>query len=134
MPEEGPGGTFDHGMRTEIRTTTPDGIASVRTFQTGTLKGPFQIRVTAVKNQIRAGTVVSQYISDSVTARRTADPTSARGHGTRWLIIAAVAGAAAAGAFAGMRAGGNGGTSSPTVTAPQPPQIGTPSVIVGGPQ
>jgi hypothetical protein len=133
MPEEGPGATFEHGMRTEIRTTTPDGLASIRSFQTGGLKGPYQVRVTAVKNQIRAGTVVSQYVSESAGPR----PSAATGSGgkRKWLAIAAIAGGAAAGAFAGMRGRGGPGSASPSAPVPTtPPQIGTPSITVGGPR
>ena len=133
MPEEGPGATFEHGMRTEIRTTTPDGLASVRSFQTGTLKGPYQVRVTVVKNQVRAGTIVSQYVSDSAGPRTSAP--GAKSGKRKWLVVAAVAGAAAAGAFAGMSARGTtaGGTTTPAAT-PVPPQIGTPSISIGGPR
>lgn len=134
MPEEGPGATFERGMRTDIRVTTPDGRAAAYECQTGKLTGPFQVRVTAVKSQIRAGTVVAQYVSDAPVKSRGATTMVRRsGSGRKWLLIAAIAGgAAAAGLTVGMGRGG--ATSSAPAAPPTPPQIGAPTISIGGPQ
>ena len=127
MPEEGPGATFARGMRTDIRTTTVDGRASVHDFVAGRLTGSYQVRVTVVKNGVRAGTIVSQYVSDAPAAKRMRGGGSAR----KWLTILALAGGAAAGGIVAVnrRTG-----SSASVAAAMPPRIGTPTFSVGGPQ
>jgi len=129
MPEEGPGAVFPKGMRTDIRTTTPDGRAAVHEFVAGRLTGPFQIRVTAVKNGVRAGTIVSQYVSEAKAIRsagvRTAGPTR------KWLAILAVAGGAAAGGMVAIRGASPAGAAATAVASPQ---IGIPAFTVGGPQ
>lgn len=133
MPEEGPGATFDRGMRTDIRVTTPDGRAAVYECQTGRLTGPFQVRVTAVKSQIRAGTVVAQYVSDAPVKSKGSTIVRRSGGGRKWLLIAAIAGgAAAAGLTVGMGRGGAGSTAP--AAPPTPPQIGVPTISIGGPQ
>jgi hypothetical protein len=135
MPEEGPGATFEHGMRTDIRITTPDGRASVYAFTTGILPGPYQVRVTAVKGQVRAGTVVSQYVSDKRVQSRGVSSPGTRS-GKKWLIVAAIAGGVAATAL-GAGVGGastNTGAQTPAAPGPVPPQIGTPTISIGGPQ
>jgi hypothetical protein len=130
MPEEGPGAAFARGMRTEIRTTTPDGRASVHDFTANRVSGPFQVRVTVVKNGVRAGTIISQYVSDAPTASK--GMRSSR----KWLTIIAVAGgAAAAGGVVAVRGGSPGSTSSTRAGAVSAgtPSIGVPSFTVGGP-
>ena len=132
MPEQGPGGTFAHGMRTEIAITTPDGRASMPEINTGSVAGPFQIRVTAVKLQVRAGTVVSQFVSDKAIASKKA-PSSRR---LKWLLVAGVAAAgAAAGAFATGSGSTPAGVSPAAITLPPAPatQIGIPTITVGKP-
>ena len=130
MPEEGPGAAFAQGMRTEIRTTTPDGRASVRDFTANRVSGPFQVRVTVVKNGVRAGTIVSHYVSDA--------PASSKGmrSSRKWLTIIAVAGGAvAAGGVVALRGGGPSAPSATGAAAVSPgtPAIGVPSFTVGGP-
>jgi hypothetical protein len=134
LPEEGPSGTFNSGMKTEIVVTGPDGGAGVHGIKWNTLKGAFQTRVTAVKGELRAGTIVDQYLSDAPVARRGKNGTGS-GSGRKWLLMIAVAaGGAAAGLAAGMR-GGTPAASPGGVTAPPaPPTIGAPSISVGGPQ
>src|SRR5580698_8535226 len=56
LPEEGPSGTFSSGSRTEIGMTKPDGRAAAWGMQWNHTEGPFEIRITAVKGQARAGT------------------------------------------------------------------------------
>jgi hypothetical protein len=128
LPDDGPSGTFSTGSKTEIVTTRADGRASVWGMQWNRTAGSFDIRITAVKGQIRAGTVCPQFLSDSPAA-------SARisGHGGhKWLWISlAVAGAAAGGVIASgltSKKAGSGSTSDiPGLT------IGTPTIILGRP-
>jgi hypothetical protein len=128
MPEEGPGGVFGEGLHTEITTTGPDGRAMAYGMRWNTTPGPFQIRITAVKDQIRAGTVSSQYLSAEAPRAQAAGGTRS---GRKWIwIAAAVGGAAAAGMLAGRAKASS--TSSPAPPA-TPPQIGTPTISIGKP-
>jgi hypothetical protein len=127
MPEEGPGGTFQRGMRTEAVTTTVDGNAAVYGIVWNRLPGAFQVRVTAVKGQVRAGTVVSQYISDTPQLKAAGAGRSRK----KWLAIAAAVGGGAAAGIVAARSGSS--PSSASTTAP-PPQIGMPTITVGRPQ
>ena len=66
-------------------------------------RGSFEIRITAVKGQIRAGTLCSQYLTDALSPHDSlsSKARSGPGHGHKWLWISlAVAGAAAAAAIA----------------------------------
>src|SRR5271168_2531441 len=99
LPEEGPGGTFSSGSKSEIATTRGDGRASVWGMQWNRTAGSFEVRVTVVKGQTRAGTVCAQFLSDSPGVAASARIGPRRGH--KWLWIAlAVAGAAAGGVVA----------------------------------
>jgi hypothetical protein len=131
MPEEGPGGSFGQSRKTDIRVTTPDGKAVCEEFTAGRLSGPFQIRVTAVKSQIRAGVVVGQYVSDAPVKSKGVRRSGSK----KWLIVAAVAGAAGAGILAGTMRGASAASAPSTPAAPPiPPTIGTPTISIGGPQ
>ena len=127
LPEEGPGGVFAKGMRTEVVTTGPDGSALVQGVVWNRLPGAFQIRITAIKGQIRAGTVLSQYISNAPEGARLTGGSS----GKKWLVVAAIA----AGAAAGLAAGLSKSPSTPAGTVPTspPPQIGAPTITLGRP-
>ncbi len=57
LPDEGPGGAFASGMRTEVVVTGADGRASVWGIQWNRAAGPFQVRITTVKGPSRAGAV-----------------------------------------------------------------------------
>jgi hypothetical protein len=139
LPEDGPGGAFVNGLRTDIAMTDARGRASVRTFQANRLPGRFQLRIVASKEQARAGTVSFQYIGEvaggsTAVAPRTATATSGGARSNRkWYAIAAVvAGGAVAGALASR------GSSAPVVVTPVTPPpptltIGVPSISVGKP-
>ena len=62
LPPEGPSGLFSNGLRTDLVLTDSSGRASVHPLQLNRTGGPFRIRITAVKEQARAGTVSTQYI------------------------------------------------------------------------
>jgi hypothetical protein len=129
LPAEGPGGVFSTGGRTEIAATHADGRASVWGMQWNRTAGPFEIRITAVKGEARAGVVSAQSLSNAPVAREAGSETAraARGnHKFLWISLM-VAGAAAAG-VAGVAAG------KPTAAAASsatPLKIGTPTIGLG---
>ena len=128
LPDEGPSGEFMSGNRTEIATTQVDGRVTVWGMRWNKIPGTVTMRITAVKDGVRAGTVASQYIDASVPLAKGA--TGPRGHSKLLLITLVVAGAAGAGLAAGSLRGSKTATASPTPTL----SIGAPTVIIGGPQ
>jgi hypothetical protein len=132
LPDGGATGTFSSGLRTEIVTTGPDGRASVWGMQWNKTAGPVEIRVTAIKEQARAGIVSTQYLSDSVAVAAGGEGTFTASHGGhKWLWIAAVAvGAAGAGAAFVLSKGSTVQSNSSPVTGLT---IGSPSITVGHP-
>jgi hypothetical protein len=132
LPASGPSGLFSSGSRTEIATTHSDGRAAVWGMRWNRTAGPFEIRITAVKGEARAGTASPQSLSDSPVAKGAAPAKSGAGRGGRKLlwISLILAGGAAAGA-AGVVAG------KTTTSVPASPatvlQIGTPSITLGHP-
>jgi hypothetical protein len=117
-------------MKTEIVITTADGRAAVHGVRWNSVAGPFQIRITAVKGESRAGTVCSQYIS-TTPAKSSA---ASMGSGKKWLAMVAIAtgGAAAAGIWAGKGAAQR---APSAVAAPPatPTSIGMPTLTVTRP-
>jgi len=63
-PQEGPGGAFPNGLRTDLAVTDANGRATLRALQLNRTTGPFSVRITAAKDQARAGIVAKQYIGD----------------------------------------------------------------------
>jgi hypothetical protein len=136
LPEDGPGGTFVNGLRTEVLITDDRGRASLHGLLANRIPGRFQIRILASKEQARAGIVSFQYVAEprGGVATTSAGPLSRR----KWIVVAA---AVAGGAVAGIVAT-RGGTASPAALSPAvvPPatvslalSIGTPSITVGKP-
>jgi hypothetical protein len=129
LPAEGPGGVFSTGGRTEIAATRADGRAAVWGMQWNRAAGPFELRITAVKGQARAGVVSSQSLSSAPEARVDTKIRSAGGsHKLLWISLV-VAGAAVVGVagVAGRKPSDAGGSS---VT---PLKIGTPTISLGTP-
>jgi hypothetical protein len=132
LPENGPGGAFVNGLRTEVVVTDGRGRASLHGLLANRIPGRFQIRILASKEQARAGTVSFQYVAEPKGGAATASATPAGRR--KWIALAAaVAGGAAAGILATR-----GGAASPAAvvpSAPAPPvlSIGTPSITVGKP-
>ena len=128
LPADGPSGEFSSGTRTEIATTHADGRAAVWGMQWNRTSGPFEIRITAVKGQARAGTVSSQFLSDAAVAKDTSAPKTHGGHKLLWISVI-IAGAAVAG-VAGVVAG-KGTAAAPAGSAVTPLQIGAPTISLG---
>jgi hypothetical protein len=76
VPPEGPGGVFSSGLGTDLAITDATGRATVRSLVFNRTAGRCLIRVTAVKEQARAGIVLQQYINDPNAARESADRTA----------------------------------------------------------
>jgi hypothetical protein len=132
LPDEGPSGVFNSGLRTEVVTTGPEGRATVWGMQWNKSSGPVEIRITAVKDQARAGIISTQYLSGAVAPKAGGEGTFSASHKGRskWILAVAVAGGAAAGlAFARQ------GTKTAAAAAPVSTgiQIGSPSITVGHP-
>ena len=72
-PEEGPGGVFSNGLRTDVAVTDSNGRATVRGLQLNRIAGPFRIRITAAKEQARAGTLARYLVTEANSAIRSAD-------------------------------------------------------------
>lgn len=133
LPDSGPGGVFNSGLRTEIVTTGADGHASVWGMQWNKTAGPMEIRITAVKDQARAGILCTQYLNDAAAVPQSGGEGvfKASHHSkTKWLVIGALVGGAAA---AGMAFGQSHAAAPAAATAPAGISIGNPSIIVGHP-
>jgi len=141
LPEEGPGGTFGNGLRTDVTVTDNAGRANLHTMLLNRTPGRFAIRIVASKEQARAGIMSFQYIAEPKTGAGPAGPAKSGAswtHGPlKWVVIAALAGGAAtAGALVAGKSSGNASPSSaPAASAPTPATIaiGAPSITVGKP-
>jgi len=132
LPDEGPSGVFNSGLHTEVVTTNADGRASVWGMQWNKTPGPLEIRITAVKEQARAGIVSTQYLSDTIAPKAGGEGVFSASHKgrTKWIVIG---GAVVVGAVAGLALGRSKGA-SPTTAAPAAGiLIGTPSINIGHP-
>jgi len=128
LPDDGPGGTFSSGLRTEIVTTKADGRATVWGMKWNHATGAFEVRVTAAKGQARAGIVVSQFLSDKVAATSGGNGQFHASHSyKKWLIVAAAVGGAAMG---GLVLGERKSAAVTPANAPGPTSIGTPIIVL----
>lgn len=146
FPEQGPSGTFVNGLRTDVVISDAAGRVSVRGFQLNHSPGAFQIRITAAKDQARAGIISTQYVSDPKGGAPAATPVTAsppapgpartgvqptfqptvqpgvapaRRSGRKWVFVALiVAGAAAGGTLARTRASTPGSVATPPGSVP----------------
>ena len=132
LPEDGPSGVFNSGLRTEVITTGADGKATVWGMQWNKNSGPVEIRITAVKDQARAGLISTQYLSDSVAPKAGGDGVFSTSHKsrTKWILIAAGVGGAAAGV---LLARGHGASSTDSNTSSTGVVIGAPTITIGHP-
>lgn len=130
LPEEGPGGLFAGGLRTETGTTDAHGRFSLRGMRWNRTPGPFRIRIIVTKDGARAGIVSSQYLSDAAAG---AALKARRPRRKLALILLAAAAAAGGGVAAGMRGGAKKPTPPAATGNPPAVTIGAPIVIVGRP-
>jgi hypothetical protein len=133
LPEEGAGGVFSSGLRTEVITTGPDGHATVWGMQWNKTAGPVEIRITAVKDQARAGLISTQYLSDAVAPKEGGDGVFSASHKSRakWILIAAAVGGGAAAGLLFARS--HSATAANATTSNTGILIGNPSINIGHP-
>ena len=141
LPEEGPGGTFGNGLRTDVTVTDARGRANLHSMVLNRTAGRFAIRIVASKEHARAGMVSFQYVAEPKAG--TAPATSSKSgpslrHGPlKWVVIGALA--AGAGTAGALLAGKSGSAAPPasaptsTPAAPATIAIGSPSLSVGKP-
>ncbi len=143
LPDEEPTGTFASGLRTDVQVAGADGKVSLPLVQWGTTPGPIRIRVTAAKDQARAGAFVSHYVTDLAGAPAVGGSGGGAdddGGGVRIgrgkLLTAALL---AAGAVAGGLVLSRGGASSAPApgliggSTQQPTQVGPPLIRITRP-
>jgi hypothetical protein len=128
LPADGPSGVFSSGSKTEIATTHGDGRAAVWGMQWNRIAGPFEIRITAVKGQARAGAVSAQSLSDAPEAKAASGRAGAGWGSHKVLWISAIVAGAAAVAVAGVVE-----RKSSPASAVTSLQIGTPTISLGQP-
>ena len=140
LPEEGPGGTFGNGLRTDVVVTDARGRANLRALQLNRAPGRIEIRIVASKEQARAGTLSFQYIaapkSGTAPAAASLKAPRASRRVLKWVALAALAGGAAVvGAIAAGRSSGAAATAAAPAAAgaTSAVSIGAPSLTVGKP-
>jgi len=131
LPDEGPTGTFSTGARGEIAVTRPDGRAAVWGMQWNKTPGRFEMRITAVKGQTRAGTVCQQYLTDAPEKATQGSRIGPRNN-HKWIWIGLALAGAAGAAVAATALGGKPSASSSSSSSAAV-QIGTPTVTLGHP-
>jgi hypothetical protein len=126
LPDDGAGGAFSNGSKTEIATTQADGRAGVWGMQWNRTSGAFELHITAAKGQARAGTVCGLYLREGQA------PEAGSGHSSnrKWLWIALAAAGAAGGAGVAARGSGAGGSTGAAVSSVR---IGAPTISLGHP-
>ena len=129
LPDSGASGTFNSGLRTEIVTTGPDGHATIWGMQWNKTPGPVEIRITAIKEQARAGIISTEYLSDSVAVKSGGAGVFTASHGGhKWLWVAGIAALAVGGGAAYFLLKKSPAPSNASTAAVS---VGTPTVIVG---
>lgn len=103
LPEEGVTGLFQNGLKTDLVLTAPDGKAVSPNITWGAMAGPVRIRVTAARDDARAGVLVPVYVSTL----------SADGGGGTLVAGAAIAPGAAPIRVESAGGGGGGGGGGP---------------------
>jgi len=116
LPENGPGGVFSSGSRSETLTTHADGRASVWGMRWNRQAGSVSVIITAIKGPAHAGTLCSLRLAESAGGQSISNGGSS--HKWLWITLAAVA-AAGAGVAVVAKGGSTGSSCSSTVVLPQ---------------
>ena len=137
LPLDGAGGAFANGLTTEVVKTGSDGRAETSGVRWGRTAGNVEVKITAVKGTLRAGTVAAIQVAGAegsiAVASRSAAPRVVRGKSRKkWVILGLIAAGAAGAGFASGWASGKtaaGGGTNPASGI----QIGMPDISVGKP-
>jgi hypothetical protein len=124
LPAQGPGGVFANGTRTEVTSSRADGTAQASGIQWNHTPGSFEIRITAAKEDVHAGTVCPLSLTDFAETLP-AKAVSAKHSGHKWLWIALGAGAAVGAGLAARSV-----VSSPAEVV-NTVKIGAPTISIG---
>ena len=151
LPEDGPGGIFANGLRTDVAVTDSRGRGAAHGLQANRVSGRFQIRIVASKEQARAGTVSFQYIGEAkggeaqdeakskgTAARAAPADTAAKVSGSsarhrKWVVVAAALGGGAVLGILASKGASSAATPAAPVSVTPALSIGTPSITVGKP-
>jgi hypothetical protein len=128
LPEDGPGGHFANGLRTDLVITDSNGRATIRNLQVNRIPGPFQIRIVASRDQARAGTLTRQFITGPARGSEPAPGVKSRSS-RKWIVVAVLA--AGIGGGLGIGTAGRSGASPRPTEAPV--SLGTPTITLGKP-
>ncbi len=115
LPFEGAGGMFANGLNTEVVTTGADGRATTSPVRWSREPGAVEVRITAVKGQLRAGTLAAVKLGEGLAQPgrpAAAKITRGKSH-KKWLIIGLVAAAGAGAGIATALKGSSGSSSNP---------------------
>jgi hypothetical protein len=142
LPDDGAGGSFANGLSSEIVTTGAQGRAVTSPIRWNRVTGTVEIRVTAVKGKLRAGTLATCEVSDAAQGKGTAPhaqpmPVMRKRFPLKWVAVGAVVVAAAAGVglAKGRGGSGSGGSNNPggNSNGSGGVQVGTPVIVIGKP-
>jgi hypothetical protein len=128
LPQDGPGGAFSNGSKTEIATTQAGGRAGVWGMQWNRTAGAFEIHITAAKGSARAGTVCPLYLREGQAPEASSGGSfGLKRHKWLWIAVAAVGAAGVAGVAMRSASGAGAGGAAAVNTV----QIGSPTISLG---
>jgi hypothetical protein len=137
LPFEGAGGMFANGLNTEVVTTGADGRATTSPVRWSREPGSAEVRITAVKGQLRAGTLATVKVGEGGPglAARPAAGKMVRGKShKKWIVVGLLAaGGAGAGIATATRKGGSGRSGSNPSQPGSSLTIGPPTITIGRP-
>lgn len=151
LPEEGVTGHFQNGLKTDLVLTSADGRAVSPNITWGPMAGPVRVRVTAARDDARAGVLVPVYVamspadgSGTLVAGAAIAPGAApiRVEGNKpngpklksrrsWVRVAGVAAAAGVGSGLALSLAKRGRVAPGATAAAIPISIGQPTITIG---
>ncbi len=123
LPENGPTGVFSSGSRMELAVTGSDGRTSVWGMRWNRVTGPFELRVSATKNQMRGSAACPLELTE-------AEVKVGRSH-RKLIWIGLAIGGGVAGAV--MARGAISSASTAGTTPVNPPAFGNPTIAISHP-
>lgn len=127
LPSSGASGTFADGGRTATMLTGADGRAQVWGMQWNREAGPFEVRITATRGTLTAGTRAQLSLTRAAVSVDAGSPTTSRSRKKLWIALAVAGGAGIA--VLGLAAKPAAAGSTPV----NAPQIGVPTITIGRP-